>query len=605
MFSDRGTGRGIMKEIPANCSLCSLACPLIFKGLERGPLFTGEAILSVEWDTRPESKFGGSLCARGNALAEFVSHPKRLNYAFVLGERTSVSAGIKEIAKNLKAIKEEGGGASLGVVVGENLSNEEAGLALNFAKDILGTENIAIFAPDDAPIIRAYYEYDLSDVKPGVGKPDGENEVCLAIGDPFTEHPCVAKDVIKAKYAARGNDVIVISSEVNHTAWFASKHLMCAPGGEAAVMAGLAKIVAEKANAKLPQELLSLLGNIDWEKIEKFGGVSREDIASAAESMVKAVKGRVLVSNIFGRMGSPALVTVFAEACARSCPGEWSFEPQMVIQNSLGIFRALEMDSGAHRLEEIFGEKVKGVLILGVDIFSTYPAGIVENALREKSFMATTQQFWNQTAERANVVIPSANLIEKQGTVSISFDEDLTRDTVIGPPAGAISDGEFLRLLAKELGSELNGSPASGKVSRSGSCKGIDKEWEKYLAEVEHLVTAESVLIPYSEAVHVGDGALSRNFSWSYITCPEPELRLSKELAESLKVKAGDIVKVSSPAGEVELKATVTGKLKGKTASATIHFPEVRKLFPWKVDNELRELVLTPVSVKIEKKGKK
>jgi len=321
--------------------------------------------------------------------------------------------------------------------------------------------------------------------------------------------------------------------------------------------------------------------------------------------MVKAAKGRVLVSNIFGRMGSPALVSVSAEACARSCPGEWSFEPQMVIQNSLGIFRALEMDSGAHRLEEIFGEKVKGVLILGVDIFSTYPAGIVENALREKSFMATTQQFWNQTAERANVVIPSANLIEKQGTVSISFDEDLTRDTVIGPPAGAISDGEFLRLLAKELGSELNGSPASGKVSRSGSCKGVDKEWEKYLAEVEHLVTAESVLIPYSEAVHVGDGALSRNFSWSYITCPEPELRLSKELAESLKVKAGDIVKVSSPAGEVELKATVTGKLKGKTASATIHFPEVRKLFPWKVDNELRELVLTPVSVKIEKKGKK
>lgn len=595
-----------MKEIAANCSLCSLACPLIFTGLERSPIFTGQALLAVEWDSRPDSKFGGSLCARGNALAEFVSHPKRLNYPFILGERTTIDAAVKEVAKNIKAAKDESGGSSIGVLIGENLTNEEAKLALKFAHEVLETENIALFAPDDAPVIRGYFQYDVSGIKSGTSKPEGKNEVAVLIGDPFSEHPCIAKDILKTKNAARGNEVIVISPEVNHAAWFANNHLLCRPGGEAAVIAGLAKSIAGRTKTTLPSELKKVMEGIGWDEIERVGGVEREAIAQAASSMARAAKGRLFISNIFGRIGSPALTTTFAEVAVRSCPGEWEFTPQMVLQNTLGIYKALGMNKGAPTIEKILGESVKAVILLGLDIFSAFPASVVENGLRAKNFMATTQLFWNQTAERANVVIPAVNLIEKRGTVSVSFDEDLVRDDVISPYAGAITDEEFLVKLSKELGKEL-GAVENGKadVQRSGSCEGIDREWADYIKVIEPLFTADSVLLPWSEAVHVGDGSLSRHFNWSSITCPEPELMVSEELAGSLKIDDGDFVTVSTSSEEVELKAKRTGKLKGNMAAATIHFPSVRKLFPWNFDPENGELVLLPVPVSLSKKEKK
>ena len=172
-------------------------------------------------------------------MVEFVSHPDRLNYPFVLGERTSYEAAVKEAAKNLSAVKSNAGGDAIGVLIGDNLTNEEAALALKFAREVIGTENIALLAPDDIPLFRAWTEFDLSGLAPAGQKPAGERQVFLLVGDPFSEHPCTAKAVAAGKFGGRGNEVITISPEKNHSAWFASRHLACRPGGEPAVLSGL------------------------------------------------------------------------------------------------------------------------------------------------------------------------------------------------------------------------------------------------------------------------------------------------------------------------------------------------------------------------------
>jgi anaerobic selenocysteine-containing dehydrogenase len=151
-----------MSEIQGNCSFCSLACPLVLRGGERGPIFTKDSVVTLDWDRSADSKYGGSLCARGNAVVEFMSHPKRLNYPFVLGERSTLDAAIQETAKNLAAVKEESGGGSIGILLGDNLTAEEAALSVRFARDVLGTERIALFAPDDVPLFRARLTCDLS-----------------------------------------------------------------------------------------------------------------------------------------------------------------------------------------------------------------------------------------------------------------------------------------------------------------------------------------------------------------------------------------------------------------------------------------------------------
>ena len=105
-----------MREIKGNCSFCSLACPLVFRGGGRSPVFGEESLLTLDWDASEDSKYGGSLCARGSAAVEFVSHPERLNYPWILGERSVMHAAVSETAKNLIAIKEEFGSDKIGVI---------------------------------------------------------------------------------------------------------------------------------------------------------------------------------------------------------------------------------------------------------------------------------------------------------------------------------------------------------------------------------------------------------------------------------------------------------------------------------------------------------
>ncbi len=593
-----------MKELKGNCSLCSLACPLVIAGGSRGPIFGKESLLSVDWDRGEGSKFGGSLCARGNAIAELLSHPRRIDYPFMLGERTTIAAAVRETAKSLADVKAAHGPGSIGVLLGENLTIEEAALAVRFAREVVGTDNVALFAPDDAPLFRAHLARDFSGVKPAGTKPAGDRTVSLVFGDPFSEHPCTAKSVLPGKYGSRGSEVIVVSPDVNHTAWFANRHLRTRPGGEAAVAAGLLKAAVEKTKAELPAGLKQLLDKIDWSEIEHLGGVPKAAIAAAAQSMLGAAKVSTYLSNIFGRFGAPGLVYSFAEALTLLMPGDREFAPQLVQQNTWGIHSVLAAASlKSDCIRKLADAELRALVILGLDLFSAYPAGPIEKAMREKRFTVTTQVFWNQTAERANIVIPAATLMEKPGTVSPAFGEDLARTEVMKPLAGCVSDGDFLAMLAREMGSEL--APVSNPrriAGRAASTDGLAVEWSEYVSFVKDLDGAEAVLIPWSEAVHAADGSASRNFHWSQITCPDAVLMVSGELAARLRLSKGDRVDVSTAGGEIVLPVEITGRLAGKVAAATIHFPAVRKLFPWRLSGA-GEAVLGPVAAKLSRQS--
>ena len=594
-----------MKELKVNCSFCSLACPLVLRGGERGPIFTGESLLSVDWDKSADSKFGGSVCARGNAVAEFLAHPRRVNYPFILGERSTIAAAVRETAKSLADVKSEFGKDSIGVLLGENLTIEEAGMAVAFARDVLGTGNIALFAPDDAPLFRAYLSRDFSKIKPAGARPAGDRVVSLIVGDSFSEHPCTAKNVLPGRYGTRGSEVIVVSPETSRTAWFSNRLLRCKPGGGSAVLAGLLKAAAEKTDAPLTPGLKKLIGGIAWDEIVRAGGVSKEALAAAAGSMLGAAKVTTYLSNIFGRVGSPALAFSFAEALTNLCPGERSFVPQFVQQNTWGIYSVLAAAGASDCLTKLASTELRAIIALGLDLFSVYPAAPIEKAMREKRFTATTQFFWNQTADRANIVIPAASLMEKKGTVAPAFGEDLERAEFMTPLAGAVTAEKFLSMLAKEMGAEL-GAPAkpARRTERSAADDAMDAEWAAYVSSMKELDAAGTVLIPWSEAVHAADGSLSRNFYWSQVTCPDATLFVSEEIAAKLKLKQGDRAEVSTAGAEIVLPVEITKKLPANTVGATIHFPAVRKLFPWKLDRD-GEIVLGPVPVKLSRQSEK
>ena len=69
------------------------------------------------------------------------------------------------------------------------------------------------------------------------------------------------------------------------------------------------------------------------------------------------------------------------------------------------------------------------------------------------------------------------------------------------------------------------------------------------------------VLMTSSIAEHWCAGSTTRNVAWLNELAPEPLVELPKELAEKLKIRAGDKVKVSSARGEVVVKAVVTRRM--------------------------------------------
>lgn len=69
------------------------------------------------------------------------------------------------------------------------------------------------------------------------------------------------------------------------------------------------------------------------------------------------------------------------------------------------------------------------------------------------------------------------------------------------------------------------------------------------------------VLTTFRLTEHMQAGALTRNLPWLVELHPEMFVEISKEHAEELGVKGGDLVKVTTARGSIEVKAIVTGRL--------------------------------------------
>ena len=70
------------------------------------------------------------------------------------------------------------------------------------------------------------------------------------------------------------------------------------------------------------------------------------------------------------------------------------------------------------------------------------------------------------------------------------------------------------------------------------------------------------VLMTSTVAEHWCGGSSTRNISWLNELVPEPVLEIPESLGQTLKVKTGDWVKVSSARGELRVKAMVTQRMK-------------------------------------------
>lgn len=124
--------------VPSICSYCGTGCGLLFKVIDN------QIIGTLPLKSHPVNQ--GKLCIKGWNMHEFIQSDMRLKFPLlkVNGrfQKATWEKAFQVTGDRLKAILEEHGPQSIGVLVSAKVSNEENYLAQKLARAALKTNNV-------------------------------------------------------------------------------------------------------------------------------------------------------------------------------------------------------------------------------------------------------------------------------------------------------------------------------------------------------------------------------------------------------------------------------------------------------------------------------
>jgi anaerobic selenocysteine-containing dehydrogenase len=590
------------------CPFCSLQDWLKLQWSSSTARFTKDSFISVDYDAQSPIN-EGSLCPRGNAVAELVDHPKRLICPRLNGQDVDWEEAFSHAATSLKDLARKHGPEAVGILAGGGLTLGEALNLEKLAREVLKTPYVAPLFPDDGAVFHSLARlgwdtgFSLKDLQ--------ERQVMLLVGDVFTEHPVISKRILRAKYKDRGHRLFVIDSLATPTTWFAHEHLQPIPGTEVLVLAGITQMLSASAKENTGEFPLKL----DLGAIAKRTGVSQEQMDTVASALSSASDGAIIQSNLYGHQDLPGACAILGHALARLAGSKFSFLHLPVFCNSRGVFQVLssaekgqKLVSGPQILEMVTEGKIKGLLLFGLDPLSAVPSEKLAEVLGRLEFLLVADVLPTHSTPLADVLLPVAVGPEKSGQLLYLNGEKQDFELAIPAPGLAWPEKDIIENLARKLSPkhDLSATPQEIEERLKGGAK---TPWLEMLAEVEPVLgkklsadegkeTAYPLfLVPTAVPAHLGDGSLSRHLSWAKKTCGSPCIWANAALMEKLSLIEGARVQISSKADRAIFPLLLDRKLPENVIAAPAHFPQVRRLFSWKIDSQYGDLQLGPERV--------
>jgi len=453
------------------CLLCSLGCELLIEAEDGMP-----AALDYCSGCRVND---GALCAKGNYALELLNHPLRLCEPVVRGKAASWQDAAGEAAHALS------GGASALVVEGD-VSNEEAAL-LHAIAGRIGPERVAVnFSTRDDAIITALAGLPISRAHAD----DLLHSVCtIAVGDPFSVGPVIARRVLKARNADRRNTLAVVAATENRTTRFARSKLL---GPLRPSLLCLLKDIA-----LLKGEGPPWAAELRKVPVAMMEGVDTAAAGHIAEQFTKADPAVMLVST------SDPVAAMLAASCVMLGGKGKKLFLLNEYGNCAGICSTFSAGTSAEQiLHEIAAGRIETLVVLGSDLVAAYPALDVESRLRKLKCLVAGASFANKTTAQAHVVLPLAIWLEKDGTFNGKH-----RRAAAAPVNGARSHGEVLKMAARSMNLELlSGQAPPPRVVEPN-------------AGLIRLILADAALpepetVKQPSPVMFADGSLTGSLSW-------------------------------------------------------------------------------------------
>lgn len=634
---------------------------------------TGAGPLEVVARDFPTNK--GGLCRKGWTAAEPLQSGGRLTSPLVRDRKggalrdASWDEALDRVVAGIRAAQGRGPDG-VGVFGGGGLTNEKAYMLGKFARVGLGTRYIDYngrfcMASAAAAGVRAFgmdrgLPFPLEDIP-------GADTILIVGSNPAETMPPIMQ-YFEAQQA-RGGRLIVADPRRTATAQAATMHLQPVPGTDAALANGLLhvairdKLIDEAFIAARTEgfEPVRRLAQSWWpDRTERITGVPARQIEAAAHQLGEVEHALIMtgrgpeqqshgVDNVLAFIN---LALALGKAGKRHC-GWGTFTGQGNGQggrehgqkaDQLPGYRSLA--NPAHRahvagvwgvapetlpqpgvpameLLALCGQKdgIGALLVLGSNLLVSAPAvASIRDRLLALDMLVVCDPFLSETAAIADVVLPTTQWAEEEGTMTNLEGRILLRRRMVEPVAGVRSDTEILKALADRLGkgAYFDASPRANfeelrRASAGGVADYAGVTWERIAAEdgvfwpcpsedhpgtprpfldrfatengrarfhrVEHRVTAEEPDQDYPLFLTTGrvmaqyqSGTQTRRVAALNEAEPEAFCEINADMARTLGVVAGDMVRVVSRRGVALVRARLSRTIRLDTVFMPFHW---------------------------------
>ena len=481
-----------------HCPYCAFQCGIEISGTGADVRVAGDAAFPVN---------KGALCIKGWTAAATLSHPDRLTTPLARDPNgVLVPVGwddaLDRIASAFEDTREQYGPDAVGIFGGGSLTNEKSYLLGKFARVALQTANIDYngrFCMSSAAgaSIRSLgldrgLPFPLQDIAGA--------RVILMMGSNSAETMPPMMQYFEEQKAA-GGKLIIADPRLTPTAARADLHLRLIPGTDAALANGLLHVIIRDGLLNLDyiasrtqgfDNVRGLVSTYWPERVERITGVPERELVQAAHLLGSAQSAMILtgrgteqqsqgVNNVLSLINVALALGLIGKpnsgyGCltgqgngqggrehgqkADQLPGYRRIDDPAARRYVASVWGVPEKSipgpgKSAYELLDSLGQDggVRALLVMGSNVVVSAPnANHVVDRIKALDFLVVSDFFRSETAELADVVLPSAQWAEEEGTMTNLEGRVIRRRLACERPAGVKDDIDVICELASRLG---------------------------------------------------------------------------------------------------------------------------------------------------------
>ncbi|MBD8027900.1 formate dehydrogenase subunit alpha [Ureibacillus sp. Re31] len=633
------------KKTKTVCTFCGVGCSFEVWTKDR-------KILKVQPSDGPVNAV--STCIKGKFGWDFVNSEERITKPLIRKNEEFVESTWEEaldlIASKLGGIQKEYGPGSVGFISSSKITNEENYLIQKMARQLFGTNDVDncsryCQSPATDGLLRTVgFGGDAGTIK-DIAK---AGLVIIVGANPTEGHPVLATRVKRA-HKLHGQKLIVADVRKHEMAERSDIFMRPKQGTDQVWLMAVTKYMIDqgwhdeafiKENVHDFGAFKFVLEKYTLDYAEEVTGISKETLINVAEMIRDAdgtcvLWGMGVTQNTGGSYTSAAISNLLLATGNYRRPGAGAYPlrghnnvqgacDMGTLPNLLPGYQKVTDDEARAKFEKAYGVKIqpkpgrnnpqmldaimegkmKAMYLVGEDMaLVDADANHVDKVLSSLDFFVVQDVFLSRTAQYADVVLPAAPSLEKEGTFT-NTERRVQRLYQVLPTLGeSKADWEILQLVANRLGADWNYSHPSEIFDEMASLSPIFSQanydvlegwgsfnWGSHDGKDTPLLYEDGFNFPDKKArfalddwmkpieyepeydCHINNGRMLEHFHEGNMTnkskgiqskVPEIFVEVSPELAKERGIEDGTLLRLVSPYGALKLNALVTDRVQG------------------------------------------